>query len=68
MVATTKTITDSIRQAKDHVLGEDEKRYAGYILTFKLSTTYVLASSKFATRKQIGERIHYQILPISIMK
>jgi hypothetical protein len=61
MVATTETIKESARQVKDHVVGEDEETYAGHILTFQLSTTYVPAASKSTTRKQIGGRIYYRI-------
>jgi hypothetical protein len=53
MVATSKIIKDS-RQAKDRVLGEDEKTYASHLFVVELSATYVPVASKSAARKQIG--------------
>ena len=53
MVATIETIKDSVRQAKNDVVGEDDKTHVGHILTFQLSTTYVLGFSEFATPSRI---------------
>jgi hypothetical protein len=68
MVVTTKIIRDSTKQAKDGVVGEDEKTYASYIFAVELSTTYVLAALKSVARKQIDGRMHYRILPASVAK
>ena len=34
MVAASETIKDSVREAKNHIMGKDEKAHANHILTF----------------------------------